>query len=149
MLRRVHIFMGLFLALYFLPHVNHKILFFPIVLISSIIPDLDTIFFPHKTHYKIIKMLKSEPYKNFMHSYTLCIFLSLILAFFYPIIALPFFIGYSFHLFFESLTTYGTRPFWPAKIRSKGFIAPEGTIEKTLTVILGILSVILILGYLI
>ncbi len=148
MFNKTHFIIGLFVALYFLPYVNNKVVFFPIVLISSFIPDLDTIIFPQKD-YRILRMLKSESYKNFMHSYTFCIMLSSVLAFFYPILALPFFLGYSFHLFFDSLTVHGIAPFWPFRIKTKGFIVPGGMIEKTITVILMFLSVLLVLRYLI
>jgi membrane-bound metal-dependent hydrolase YbcI (DUF457 family) len=146
MLKRTHLVIGLFVTLYFLPYVNNKLIFFPIVMIAGLIPDIDSLIAPKKD-YKILKSFKSKSYKDFMHSYTLCIILSLILAFFYPILALPFFIGYSFHLFFDSLTVPGTTPFWPLKIKSKGFIVPGGKTEKTITIIIGFLSILLIFRY--
>jgi len=147
MLKKTHLVIGLFAALFFLPYINHKIVFFPVVLIASLVPDLDTIIFPKKD-YRILKMLKSDPYKNFMHSYTFCISLSAALAFFYPVLALPFFIGYSFHLFFDSLTVQGIAPFWPFKVKAKGRIVPGGMVEKAITVIFGFLSILLVLKYL-
>ncbi len=147
MFKKTHLLLGLFVALYFLPNASNKIIFFPIVLLASILPDIDSVIAPKKD-YKLMRKLKSKSYKDFMHSYTWCIFLSLILAFFYPILALPFFIGYSFHLFFDSITVGGTRPFWPLKMRSKGFIVPNGKAEKTINLILGFLNVFLILRYL-
>ncbi len=147
MFNKTHLVIGLFVALFFLPYVNNKIVFFPIVLISSFIPDLDTIIFPQKD-YRILRMLKSESYKNFMHSYTFCIMLSSVLAFFYPILALPFFLGYSFHLFFDSLTVNGIAPFWPFRVKTKGFIVPGGVVEKTITVIIGLSCLFLVLRYL-
>jgi len=146
MFSKTHFVIGLFVALYLLPYVNYKIVFFPIVLIASFIPDLDTLIFPQKD-YRILRVLKSGPYKNFMHSYTFCILLSSVLAFFYPVLALPFFLGYSFHLFFDSLTVQGIAPFWPFKVKTKGFIAPGGMAEKSIMVVLGFLSVLMILRY--
>lgn len=147
MFKRVHLMIGFFVALYFLPNVSNKIVFIPVVLIASLIPDIDAVVAPKKD-YKLVRKLKSKSYKDFMHSYTICILLSLVIAFFYPLLALPFFIGYSFHLFFDSLTVPGTRPFWPLKARSKGFITPGGKAEKIITLVLGILSVFLLLRYL-
>lgn len=147
MLKRTHFVIGFFVTLYFLPYVNNKLIFFPVVMIASLIPDIDSLIAPKKD-YKILRALKSKSYKDFMHSYTLCIILSLLLAFFYPILALPFFIGYSFHLFFDSLTVPGTTPFWPLKIKSKGFIVPGGKTEKIITLLLGFFSILLILRYL-
>lgn len=147
MFKRIHLLIGFFAAIFFLPDVNNKLVFFPVVMIASLIPDLDSLIAPKKD-YKILKPLKSKSYKDFMHSYTLCIILSALLAFFYPILALPFFIGYSFHLFFDSLTVPGTTPFWPLKIKSKGFIVPGGKTEKIITFILGFLSILFIFRYL-
>jgi membrane-bound metal-dependent hydrolase YbcI (DUF457 family) len=147
MFKKIHLLIGFFVAIFFLPDVNNKLVFFPVVMIASLIPDLDSLIAPKKD-YKILKPLKSKSYKDFMHSYTLCIILSALLAFFYPILALPFFIGYSFHLFFDSLTVPGTTPFWPLKIKSKGFIVPGGKTEKIITFILGFLSILFIFRYL-
>jgi len=147
MFKKIHLLIGFFAAIFFLPDVNNKLVFFPVVMIASLIPDLDSLIAPKKD-YKILKPLKSKSYKDFMHSYTLCIILSALLAFFYPILALPFFIGYSFHLFFDSLTVPGTTPFWPLKIKSKGFIVPGGKTEKIITFILGFLSILFIFRYL-
>ena len=147
MFKRIHLLIGFFAAIFFLPDVNNKLVFFPVVMIASLIPDLDSLIAPKKD-YKMLKPLKSKSYKDFMHSYTLCIILSALLAFFYPILALPFFIGYSFHLFFDSLTVPGTTPFWPLKIKSKGFIVPGGKTEKIITFVLGFLSILFIFRYL-
>jgi len=147
MLKKTHLMIGFFITLYFLPYVNNKLVFFPVVMAASIIPDIDSLIAPKKD-YKILRALKSKLYKDFMHSYTLCIILSLLLAFFYPLLALPFFIGYSFHLFFDSLTVPGTTPFWPLKVKSKGFIVPGGKTEKIITLVLGFLSILLIFRYL-
>lgn len=146
MLNKTHLLIGFFVAVFFLPYVNNKLIFFPVVMIASLIPDIDSLIAPKKD-YKILKTFKSQSYKDFMHSYTLCIILSALLAFFYPLLALPFFIGYSFHLFFDSLTVTGTTPFWPLKIKSKGFIVPGGKTEKVITFILGFLSILLIFRY--
>ena len=147
MFKKTHLIIGFFVAIFFLPDVNNKLIFFPVVMIASMIPDLDSLIAPKKD-YKILRKFKSKSYKDFMHSYTLCILLSTLLAFFYPLLALPFFLGYSFHLFFDSLTVPGTTPFWPLKIKSKGFIVPGGKTEKVITVILSLLSILLIFKYL-
>ena len=146
MFTKTHIFIGLFIALYFLPYSNNKLVFFPIVLIASLIPDIDVLFFSKKD-YRLLKSFKSPSYKNFMHSYTLCIILAVLLAFYYPILAFPFFLGYSFHLFFDSLTVTGTSPFWPLRVRSQGPIVPEGKIAKTINVILIFLCIFLAFRY--
>ncbi len=147
MFNKTHLIIGFFVAIFFIPDVNNKLIFFPIVMIASLIPDIDSVIAPKKD-FKMLRPLKSKSYKDFMHSYTLCIILSALLAFFYPLLALPFFIGYSFHLFFDSLTVPGTTPFWPLKIKSKGFIVPGGKTEKIITFVLGFLSILFIFRYL-
>ena len=146
MFTKTHLLIGLFIAIYFLPYSNNKLIFFPIVLIASLIPDIDMVF-SSKKNYKILKPFKSESYKNFMHSYTICILLAVLLAFYYPLFAFPFFLGYSFHLFFDSLTVIGTSPFWPFKVKSHGPIVPGGKIEKTINVILIFLCIFLAFKY--
>lgn len=135
MLKRTHLILGIFVSIYFLPYVNNKIIFVPIVLFASLIPDIDSLISPKKDN-KFLRAIKSQSYKDFMHSYTLCIFLSAVLAFFYPPVALPFFLGYSFHLFFDSLTIYGINPFWPWKIKTRGLITPGGKTEKVVELVL-------------
>src|SRR3990167_2349976 len=120
MFKKVHFIIGLFVVFYFLPATNHKLIFFPVVLIASLIPDLDAVIAP-KRDFRILSPLKNPSYKSFMHSYTLCIFLTVLIAIFFPIYSLPFFVGYSTHLFFDSLTVVGIVPFWPFKSRISGF----------------------------
>lgn len=147
MFKKIHLLIGLFIALYFLPFIEHKIVFFPVVLIASLVPDLDSLIIPRR-NYKTLKFLNSQSYREFMHSYTFCIILSTVLAFFYPILALPFFLGYSFHLFYDSLTVDGINPFWPLKVKTKGLIVPGRNSEKAIMVILIILIFFFILRYL-
>jgi len=146
MFKRIHLLIGVFIALYFLPVVNHKIVFFPMVLAASFIPDLDAVIAP-KRDFKILQPLKNQTYKDFMHSYTVCVILSIIVALLYPILALPFFIGYSVHLFFDSLTLIGICPFWPSKSRITGFISPGSKTEKTIELMLALFIVLLVFRY--
>ncbi|MBU2615555.1 MAG: metal-dependent hydrolase [Nanoarchaeota archaeon] len=146
MFKRIHLLLGFFMALYFLPVVNHKIIFFPMVLAASFIPDLDAVIAPKKD-FKILQPLKNKTYKDFMHSYTVCVILSVIVALLYPILSLPFFIGYSVHLFFDSITLIGICPFWPSKSRITGFISPGSKTEKTIELMLVVFIVLLVLRY--
>lgn len=146
MFKRIHFLIGAFMALYFLPVVVHKVVFFPMVLLASFIPDLDAVIFPKKD-WRVLQPLKNPTYKDFMHSYTVCLFLSIVVALLYPILALPFFIGYSTHLFFDSLTVIGICPFWPFKSRVNWVISPGGKIEKTIEIMLVLFVMLLILRY--
>jgi inner membrane protein len=132
MIWKTHLAIGLAVALYFLSHVNKPMIFFPVVLASSFFPDIDS-----KFSY-IGKKALSRPiqwtvsHRGIVHSYTLCIALSLLIAFFYPVFALPFFLGYSSHLFADSFTVQGIKPFWPLKAVSKGPVTTGGKIERVI-----------------
>ena len=123
---------GLAVALFFLTRTTKPILFIPVVLFASLFPDIDS------TASSIGRKIIFRPlqigleHRGVIHSYTICILLSILIAFFYPVLALPFFMGYSFHLFADSFTVQGIRPFWPLKGVSKGFITTGGTVEKTI-----------------
>lgn len=129
MLRKTHLVIGLAVALHFFPHVNNKWLFLPLVLISTLLPDLDngTSLFGRNFVSRGVQSVTTH--RGFFHSYTFCIPASIILTFIYPVAALPFFLGYSFHLLADSFTVRGIRPFWPHKGISKGKIRTGGKSE--------------------
>ena len=58
---------------------------------------------------------------------------SIILATFFPILSLGFFIGYSVHLIADSFTRAGIQPFWPLKVRRSGFITNGGRFNSFAT----------------
>jgi len=61
MLVKTHLVVGLAVALYFLPHFTNPYLFFPVVLFSSLIPDLNlTLLLGKKlNNSKLAKILKN------------------------------------------------------------------------------------------
>ena len=132
MIWKTHVAIGLAVALYFAGKVTSPLLFVPVVLFASLFPDIDSGFsyLGRKPIFKPVQMVSSH--RGIIHSYTMAIILSAALAFFYPILALPFFLGYSFHLFADSFTSQGIRPFWPLKAMSTGSVAVGGKIDKTL-----------------
>lgn len=142
MLKKTHLAVGLAVGLYFLPFVTDKVLFIPVILIASLLPDIDS-GFSQLGRKKIFKPIQwTVSHRGIIHSYTLCIALSLVLAFFYPVLALPFFLGYSFHLLLDSFTVNGIKPFWPLKFKSSGKIRSGGRVESGIFitfVVLGIL----------
>ena len=132
MIWKTHLAIGLAVALLFLNHVSKPLIFIPVVLFFSLFPDIDSSFsFIGK---KIIfrPLQWSVEHRGIIHSYTICIALSLLMAFFYPVLALPFFLGYSFHLFADSFTQQGIKPFWPLKAVSKGSVSTGGKVEKAI-----------------
>ncbi len=141
---RTHFAIGLGVALYFLPHVNNKFIFFPLVLLTSLIPDVDSpsSIIGNKWFSGPIRWFFSH--KGPVHSYTLCVLLSLFLAFFYPLLAFPFFLGYSFHLASDSFTVNGIRPFWPLKMTISGNLKSGGAIERSVFVTVMIVDIFLL-----
>ncbi|HLF54056.1 MAG TPA: metal-dependent hydrolase [Candidatus Nanoarchaeia archaeon] len=129
MIKRTHFVIGLAFALLFLPHVNNKFIFFSVALICSLLPDIDS---PNSYygHHKIFRPLQwVSKHRGVFHSFTICIIASFAFAFFIPILALPFFLGYASHLAADSFTLEGITPFWPWKKTSNGFIRTGGHSE--------------------
>lgn len=132
MLRRTHLAIGIGVALYFLPHIKNPFAFFPLMLVSTLLPDLDRNFGFSKLMFWKKDDSETPNHRGFFHSYTFCVLASILFALFLPILALPFFLGYSMHLFADSFTIKGIKPFWPLKTFSKGKIITGGKIEITL-----------------
>lgn len=142
MLNRTHLAVGLAMALYFLPHMNDKILFVPIVLIASVLPNLGLIISSRKG-VKIKRPLGRTTYLGkVVNSYTFCMVITLAIALLYPVLAFPFFLGYSMHLFLDAFTPDGIVPFWPfIKKESKGSIGTGGKIDNAIFVIMILVDV--------
>lgn len=129
MLKRTHLALGVAVALYFLPHVQNRIIFLATVLVATMIPNLEQVV----SRAKVSGGLKQVfMHRGILHTYTVCILVSIFLASFYPVFALPFFLGYSFHLVLDAFTTEGIRPFWPLKHRSTGRVKSGGTVDRTI-----------------
>lgn len=136
MLNKTAIALSFGIALYFLPHVNHKMIFVPLVILSGFIPQLSS-----------LRKTKSEnsAVDKFFKNYLTCIIGSVILAFIYPIAALPFFLGYSFNLTFSAFSREGLMPFWPvSKRKTSGPIISGGKIDHTVFIMLVIIDVALL-----
>jgi membrane-bound metal-dependent hydrolase YbcI (DUF457 family) len=132
MLKKTHLAVGLGVALYFLPYVNEKLFFIPIVLATSLLPDIDS-GFSTVGKSKIARPLQwMVEHRGIIHSFTFAGLVSVIIALFFPVIALPFFLGYAFHLLLDTFTPQGIKPFWPLKFKSSGVVRTGGTVEKTI-----------------
>jgi len=88
-------------------------------------------------------------HRDFIHSFTFCLLITIMLVFWYPLIAFAFFIGYSIHLFVDSFTPEGIAFFWPYKEKSKGKIKAGGVIDKGLFLVFSALDIIVIIFYII
>jgi len=133
-------------VLFLFPHVSNKWVFVPIVLIASLLPDIDSAFSTagRNVFARILQFFVKH--RGVIHSLTFAVLVSLVFAFFWPPGALPFFLGYSFHLLADSFTPDGIRPFWPLKSVVKGRIKSGGRIEDVLFVVFLILDVLLLVG---
>jgi len=145
MMRRTHLAIGLAFALLFLPHVNNKLIFFLVVLISSLIPDIDS---PNSTlgRHKVFRPLQwVSEHRGVFHSLTLGVVFALILALIWPILAFPFFLGYAAHLLSDSFTKDGITPFWPWKRNTRGPIRTGGASEYPVFIVFLVIDAVLFL----
>jgi len=147
---RTHLVFGILIGLAFLNVFNipSPWLFIFVVMVGASLPDIDM----HKS--KVGGLMK--PF-----SYLINLFLghrglihSLIMAFvmyflFWALFGLNYaaaiFIGYSSHLFLDSFTPKGIRPFWPLKPKLSGMIKSGGILEIGLF-FLFLVAVILLLA---
>jgi len=74
--------------------------------------------------------------RGLIHTYTFCMGISIVLAFFYPVLALPFFLGYSFHLTLDAFSTEGIVPFWPLTKKTSGKVRTGGSVDAAIFYIL-------------
>ncbi len=129
MISRTHLAIGLALVLLFLPHVNSKLLFVPVLLISCLLPDIDSTASAFGQNKLLRPFQFFVKHRGMIHSLTFCIVLSAFFAAVIPVLALPFFLGYASHLFADSFTKDGITPFWPMKKSSAGLIVTGGRTE--------------------
>jgi len=132
MLLKTHFMFAIFLIILFLGYVQDKFLFIGIVLIATVLPDLDTKFSSYGRHSIFRPLQFFVKHRGIVHSFTAAIFLALIFAVFWPVVSFGIFIGYSVHLFCDSFTPEGIQPFWPFKSKSSGPIHTGGRIEESI-----------------
>ena len=152
MLIRTHLAMIIAVLLLFLPHIDNKLVFIFVALIATMLPDVDSAFSTLGSN-KAFRILQFfVKHRGFIHSFTFAFFISLIIAIFWPVASLGFFLGYSVHLFLDSFTKEGIEPFWPWKRKSSWRISTGGVMESTFFIILVLFDILLliflILGFL-
>lgn len=144
MMFRSHLALGVFIALAFLPKTEHPLFFIPAVLVSSLLPDIDTVnSFIGRRAWFFRPMQWIIRHRSFIHSFTFCFFVTIFLMFYFPLFALPFFLGYGVHLFADALTIDGIRPFWPSKEVLSGKIRTGGKVEAGIFTVLVIIDIVL------
>jgi inner membrane protein len=148
MLLKTHLAFGILMIALFINHVNNKLIFVIMVLLATIILDLDTANSSAGKHWIFKPLQIFVRHRGVIHSFTTGVVLSVILAVFWPVTSLGFFIGYSVHLLTDSFTKEGIQPFWPLKYRTSGFIKTGGKIEESLFIFLAVANAVLIILYL-
>src|SRR3989344_4156179 len=143
MMFRTHLTIAVFLILLFLPVVIfNKWIFVFVLLFCTFLPDID-ISQSYFGKYKILRPIQwFVKHRGFFHSFTLALIVALLFAFYIPILALPFFLGYSGHLIGDALTSEGIRPFWPSKHEIKWKIKTGGKTEKIVFYVLWLVNVL-------
>lgn len=147
MMFKTHLIIGIFLILLFFPIVSFdKFLFVGVLLLCTFLPDID-MSRSYMGKYKIFRPLQwVVKHRGFFHSFTLAVIIALIFAFYVPVLALPFFLGYAGHLIADAMTSEGIRPFWPSKTEIKWRIRTGGKTEKMIFYVLVLASIVLLVG---
>ena len=145
MLLRTHIAAVLFFILLLLPNVSDGFIFVSVALMATMLPDIDS-GFSKVGRFKTLKFLQFfAGHRKVFHSFTFLITATLFFVLFIPVLALPFFLGYSVHLFTDSFTIQGIWPFYPLKREYKGRIRTGGKSEILVFVTFLVLDLFLLL----
>lgn len=141
MLLKTHLMIALFVVILFFQHVNNKITFIIMVMVATVIPDLDTNLSSWGRHSVFRPIQFFVKHRGVFHSITFALVVSFIISVFYPILSLGFFMGYALHIFCDSFTKEGVQPFWPIKAKSKGVLRSGGKVEETLFLVMILVNV--------
>lgn len=146
MLIKTHLAICVFFVLIFLPIVNHDFVFVVSALITTFIPDIDSRY-SKLGRRKLARILQFfVKHRGVIHSFSFLFLITLIIAIFFPVLAVGFFLGYGLHLFADSFTIQGIKPFWPLKKDSMGSLRTGGKIEKIILWVFVIADVLIIVG---
>lgn len=153
MMHYTHIAFGLLLSLLYIEIfiVENKLLFIFIVLLFSLLPDIDEtrsrIGRKNKLASKTINFIFGH--RGLFHTIYIPLLLFLILILFNVkiIIGTAVFIGYLSHLFLDAITRQGIRPFYPLyNKRINGFIKTNSIFEKVFFLAVVVLNIYLVVG---
>jgi len=132
MLIRTHLAITALFVLVFLSSVQNKIVFAIVALLAAVLPDIDSdsSIMGKRKIFRPIQFLFGH--RGFLHSFTFLFLLTFFFVLFIPVIAFPLFLGYSLHLFADSFTIQGIRPFYPLKKTYAGKFKTGGKIDLML-----------------
>ena len=145
MLLRTHLAFAILIILLFIGHINNPWIFIVMVLVATVLPDIDSGFSSWGRHLIFRPLQFFVKHRGIIHSLTTAVIISIALAVFWPIVSLGFFLGYSIHLICDSFTREGIQPFWPLKTKSYGFISSGGRIEDGIFIFLILVDVVMII----
>ena len=143
MLIKTHVMFGILMILLFLNFVNNKFVFVLMVLVATIIPDLDSSRSSYGRHLVFRPLQFLTKHRGIFHSFTTAVLVSILIAIWWPVASFGFFIGFSVHLILDSFTKEGIQPFWPLKFDSKGPLVSGGKVEELLFIGLIFVNVLL------
>lgn len=137
---------AIFMGLIFINYVSNRFVFIVMLLIATVIPDLDTSSSSYGRHLIFRPLQAIVSHRGVIHSFTTAVLLSALIAIWWPIASFGFFIGYSTHLITDSFTKEGIQPFWPLSWKSNGPLVTGGRIEEILFIGLIIVNLLLFFG---
>jgi len=144
MMLKTHLALSLLVAIMFFNHVSNRLVFFAVIIFATIIPDIDTGFSTAGKNIFLRPLQFFVKHRGVFHSFTFCIIASFVIAYFWPILALPFFLGYGFHLLLDSFTKEGIMAFWPWRKTSSWHVATGSRVETSLFIILMVIDLLMI-----
>jgi len=145
MLIKTHLAITLFGILILISSVENKVIFVLVAILATYLADIDS---KYSTigKYKVLRPLQFFiQHRGITHSFSFLILVTIFLALFFPVIALGFFLGYGLHLFADSFTPEGIKPFYPLRKVSKGKIKTGSRTETIVFVFFVIADLGLIL----
>jgi len=146
MLIKTHLAITIFFILLLISVVDHQLTFVVFAILATYLPDVDSRFstIGHKRLSRILQFFTKH--RGMIHSFTFLFLITLLIALFFPIPALGFFVGYASHLFADSFTPDGIRPFYPSKKTSSGKVVTGGIMEKGILVSFVLVDLFLFVG---
>lgn len=144
MLFYTHLILALFSTLLILDHVENKVVFVLAVLVSTLLPDIDSGNSRLGRNFFSKVFTAFTKHRGFIHSFTFVLIVYFILILYLPIIANAFLFGYSIHLLADCFTLAGVRLFYPLNFRIRGFIRTGGMLEGIIYVLFLVGSLILL-----
>lgn len=141
-----HLVFGLLLSALLTEFVGYQkpLLAVLLILFGSLLPDVDEKTSRFGRRVPVLSYLTKH--RTFFHGILFLVFcvvvLSLVVSSEY---VLAFVAGFAGHLLLDIVTPAGVRPFWPSRLKLRGFVRVGGVLEKVFFVLLVVVFVWLLL----